>query len=501
MTDLVIIDSGVANLSSVRGAFARLGVEATVSADADVVRRATRLVLPGVGAFGAGMAALQSRGLDDAVRDAVASGTPLLAICLGLQLLTDGSEESPGIRGLGVISGTCQRLPRDVRVPHLGWNRVDPDADHQLVAGMEAAFANSYALRESPPGWATAWTTHGVRFVSALERGAVLACQFHPELSGVAGSALLRRWLTHNGIEAHQRSTAATMPEALLPELPALRAAAATLRVDRPAEAASLHSATAPADRSPGLAVRLVPCLDVRDGRVVKGIQFTDLRDAGDPAEQAARYEDQGADEIVVLDIAASPEARETQLDTVRRVRAVLGIPLTVGGGVRSVEDARRLLAAGADKVSVNSAAVANPALIADLAREFGSQCVVLAVDARRAGEGWEVLVMGGRTSTGIDAVAWAREGTAVGAGEVLLTSWDRDGTRRGCDLELLRAVSGAVTVPVIASGGIGTREHVAQAVAAGAEAVLAASVFHDGDETVASIKADLAIRGVQVRR
>lgn len=168
---------------------------------------------------------------------------------------------------------------------------------------------------------------------------------------------------------------------------------------------------------------------------------------------------------------------------------------------MRSVEDARRLLAAGADKASVNSAAVSSPALIAELAREFGSQCVVLAVDARRDGEGWEVLVMGGRQPAGIDAVAWACDGTSVGAGEVLLTSWDRDGTRSGCDLELLRAVCGAVTVPVIASGGIGTRQHVAEAVAAGAEAVLAASVFHDADETVASIKADLAVRGVRVRK
>jgi cyclase len=466
VTDVVIVDSGMANLASVRGAFARLGVRTTVSAEADVVRRAPRIVLPGVGEFGAGMARLRAGGLDQAVRDAMLEGTPLLAICLGLQMLCKASEESPGIAGLGMLSGTCRRLPDGVRVPHLGWNRVDPDPSCRFVTAMEAAFANSYALHDAPSGWAAAWTRHGVRFVAALERKAVLACQFHPELSSDAGRELLRRWLGAGG-----------------------------LRV-----APVMVAASSSPFRGTGLAVRLVPCLDVKEGRVVKGVQFTGLRDAGDPAERAAIYEAQGADEIVVLDIAASAASRGTQVETVRRVREVLGIPLTAGGGVRSIEDARRLLAAGADKVSVNSAAVARPQLLTDLARVFGRQCVVLAVDARRSGAGWEVLVMGGRKRAEPDAVTWARDGVALGAGEVLLTSWDRDGTRGGCDLDLVRAVRGAVTVPVIASGGIGTRAHVAEALAAGADAVLAASVFHDGEVTVAALKADLAGRGVRVR-
>jgi imidazoleglycerol phosphate synthase cyclase subunit len=245
---------------------------------------------------------------------------------------------------------------------------------------------------------------------------------------------------------------------------------------------------------------RIIPCLDVRNGRVVKGIQFQHIRDAGDPATQAALYEKQGADEIVVLDIAATPDAKETQLETVRAVRAQVHIPLTVGGGVREVEDARRLLCAGADKVSVNTAAVNEPSLINQMAGEFGTQCVVLAIDARQNGRCWEVKVNGGRKVTGLDAVEWAREGVSRGAGEILLTSWDRDGTREGCDLPLLEAVSNAVSVPVIASGGIGTRDNVVDAFGAGADAVLAASVFHDGDDTVAGIKQHMKNKGLAVR-
>src|SRR5436190_14364540 len=441
MADVVIVDSGVANLASITSGFARLGAGVAVTRDPTVVRQAPRVVLPGVGAFGAGMGALRAGGLDGAIRDVAASGTPLLGICLGMQLLCEASEETPGVRGLGLIAGACRRLPGDVRVPHLGWNTVPAAPSGGLVATGVAAFANSYALRDAPPGWTAAWTTHGIRFVAALEKEGdrVAACQFHPELSGAYGAALLGRWLTGAKV------------------VPTSAAAAA-----------------------PGLLPRVVPCLDVRDGREVKGVRFQDLRDAGDPATLAAAYESQGADEIVVLDVAASAEARATQLDTVARVRASIRIPLTVGGGVGRVDDARRFLAAGADKVSVNTAALARPALLSELATEFGSQCVVLAIDARRTGaEGrWEALAFGGREPGRPDAVAWAREGACLGAGEILLTSWDRDGTRLGPDVELLQAVAGAVRVPVIASGGIGERAHVAQAFRAGRDAGLAAAVF-----------------------
>ena len=248
------------------------------------------------------------------------------------------------------------------------------------------------------------------------------------------------------------------------------------------------------------LAARVVPCLDIKDGRVVKGVRFQGLRDAGDPVECAALYAAQGADEIVLLDVSATPEGRGHALDTVRRVRAVLSIPLTVGGGVRGADDAGTLLEAGADKVGVNTAAVTRPALVTEIAERFGAQCTVLAVDAAAAGLGWEVVVESGRRRTGIDVVEWCEKATAMGAGEILLTSWDRDGTGEGYDLDLVGAVSSAVTVPVIASGGADTARHLIEALQAGASAALVASILHDGETTVAELKRELASAGILVR-
>src|SRR3989442_1510371 len=325
VSDVVILDSGVANLASIAGAFRRLNASVVVTADPAIAGDATRLVLPGVGAFGAGMGALSSHGLDTVIRHRASAGTPILGICLGMQMLCEASDEALGFAGLGVVAGTWRRLPPHMRIPHLGWNSVTPEPEARLLLPGVAAFANSYALRQGPAGWTTAWTTHGVPFIAALERGPMLACQFHPELSGGYGAALLERWLT--GRTARRQGG------------PAANGASGG-----------------------GLLRRIIPCLDVKDGRVVKGIQFQGLRDAGDPAEQASRYEAQGADEIVILDVAASAEGRDTQVETVRRVRAAIRIPLTVGGGVRRVEDARHLLSAGADALSVNTAAVRRPA-------------------------------------------------------------------------------------------------------------------------------------------
>ncbi len=254
------------------------------------------------------------------------------------------------------------------------------------------------------------------------------------------------------------------------------------------------------------LAKRIIPCLDVDNGRVVKGVQFVDIRDAGDPVEVAKRYNEQGADEITFLDITASHEGRDTIVHTVERMAAEVFIPLTVGGGIRKIEDIRRMLNAGADKVGINSAAVANPEFVKAAADRFGSQCIVVAIDAKQvSAEGeplrWEIFTHGGRKPTGIDAVEWARRMTDYGAGEILLTSMDRDGTKNGFDLKLTRAVSDAVSIPVIASGGVGNLEHLADGVLQGAaDAVLAASIFHFGEYSIPEAKAYMRERGIEMR-
>ena len=253
-----------------------------------------------------------------------------------------------------------------------------------------------------------------------------------------------------------------------------------------------------------GLAKRVIPCLDVDAGRVVKGVQFVDIRDAGDPVEVAARYDEQGADELTFLDITASSDERETLVSVVEAVAAQVFIPLTVGGGIRTVEDIRRMLKAGADKVGINTAAVSRPEFVREAAERFGSQCIVVAIDARRVadkGERWEVFTHGGRNATGIDVVGWAKQMATLGAGEILLTSMDRDGTRDGYDLELTRTVANAVEIPVIASGGVGELQHLVDGVVEGhADAVLAASIFHFGEFSVGEAKALMREQGVEVR-
>lgn len=465
MTRVAVVDSGVANLASVTAAFRRLGAEVVIASRAEDLRDSTHLVLPGVGAFGSAVETLRSAGLDRAVAAAVRGGLPVLAICLGMQLLCEGSEESPRTPGLGLLRGVCRRLPDSLPVPHLGWNLVVAPRGARWLSTGWAAFAHSYVLEQSPPGSRAAFTEYGVRFVSALEWGNILACQFHPELSGSWGADLLKRWLTGAGAED-------------------------LARADRKG---SNGCGWEPARR-------VVPCLDVQDGRVVKGVRFQQLRQVGDPVQRAAQYEREGADELVILDVAASPQGMLGATHVVRAVREATSIPLLVGGGIADVRGAASILQAGADKVSVNTAAVKRPALISELAERFGTQSVVLAIDARRRAGGYELLIKSGTVAVDLDPVAWALEGVARGAGEILLTSWDRDGTRSGTDLELLAAVARAVRVPVIASGGIGNVEDVFQAFRVGAAAVLAASVLHDGDLRITDIKRVLCERGVRVR-
>lgn len=452
---VVILNTGVANIASVRAALNRAGAQTRFAADADEVADAEFLIFPGVGAFGAGMEWLDEQGYAEALRERHRRDRPTMAICLGLQLLFEASEESPGVDGLGIVEGFVERFPDSVAVPQFGWNWVEAGSSSRYLTSGHAYFANSYAAMDAPDGWRAATAYHGVEFVAAMERGQWLACQFHPEISGDWGQTIFERWL-------------------------------------RGPRSAS----------SKGLTRRIIPCLDVRDGRVVKGVNFSGLRDAGSPVELAREYQEQGADELVVLDVSATPEQRAHQVDTIEAIREVLSIPLTVGGGVRTVDDARRLLDAGADKVGVNTAAAERPQILTELSDQFGSQCTVVSIDARGRDDGsWEVVIRSGKENTGRDAVQWATEAAGRGAGEILLTSWDRDGTRSGYDLRLLEAISEAVDVPVIASGGAANVEHLVDAFDAGADAVLAASIFHDGEYEVGELKADLATSGVEVRR
>ncbi len=451
-----IVQTGVANLASVCAAFRQIGCEPLTTASADAIADAPFLVLPGVGSFGAGISALREFGLVSPLRARIANGRPTLGICLGMQLLCSESEEAPGERGVGAVDGAVRRLQAET-VPQMGWNAVEGSPEFPIPSG-HAYFANSFALTTIPNGWAAMTATHGQDMVAALSRGPVLLCQFHPELSGDWGLNLLRQWTGRT---------------------------AAPQRVSAKGEA---------------LTSRVIPCLDVRDGRVVKGVQFQGLRDLGDPVELAQRYAEQGADELVVLDIAATPKAKSHRLEVLENIRRVLAIPLTAGGGVRTVKDAAAMLEAGADKVAVNSAAVADPSLIRRLSEAFGRQCVVLAIDAQQCDDGWRVLTRSGATNSGKDAVAWAREAEDLGAGEILLTSWDRDGTGKGYDLALVRAIRGAVQLPVVASGGGRTADHMHQALEAGASAVLAASVLHDRDTTIPLLKQDLRLRGQEIR-
>ncbi len=498
-----ILKTGSANLASVVASFDRLGLSPVLTSDPTDVWRAERLVLPGVGAFGAAMANLRTAGLVLPLRDRLAAGKATLCICLGLQLLAETSEESPGVTGLGIVPSRVTRFTGNVKVPQLGWSTIASRPDARFLSPMWAYYANSYKLDTVPQGWTGATSTHAAPFVAAIERGSVLACQFHPELSGPHGLALIERWASGRAATPHNTSPAAA-----------------------------------------DTAIRVIPCLDVRDGRVVKGVRFQNLRDAGDPATQAVEYERQGADELVMLDVSATPEGRSTAVQTIKAIRKVLSIPLTVGGGVRTEEDAGRLLDAGADKVGVNTAAVQGPTLLSRLAARFGRQCVVLAIDAamvddfgidRRRHEKseprsidsklegsapdkrkmfddhdlmhpttWEVVINSGKLRTRIDALQWAAKGAELGAGEILLTSYDRDGTGAGYDLALIGAVverlAEQTPIPVVASGGAKTVEHLATAVQAGASAVLAATIFHDAETTVDTVKRGLASRGIAVR-
>ncbi len=507
---IALLDYGAGNLTSVRKALGALGAPVRTPESPAALADAAAVIVPGVGHFAA------TRALDDAWREAirgtVAAGRPLLGICLGLQWLFEGSDEAPDVRGLGALAGRCRLLTPESRipdpksphqhpesqipnpesrlkVPHLGWNALQITRDSRLLAGVSTGeqvyFAHSYVAPLTND--TVAQTRHGETFASAVEHEGVFGVQFHPEKSGDVGLRVLTNFLEHV-----RQSALRPPPSALHPPPSALRPPPSALRPP--------PSALRPPP-SDVLSKRIIACLDVRDGRVVKGVRFEQLRSAGDPADLAARYNREGIDELVILDVTATIEERRALAETVAAVARQVFIPLAVGGGIRTEADAAALIEAGADKVSLNTAALANPALLTTLATRYGSQAVVVAIDAKRDGEGWTVFVRSGREPTGRDAVGWAREAVGRGAGEILLTSIDRDGTRSGFDCALTAAVSNAVSIPVIASGGAGTFDHFVEVFAAGrADAALAASIFHYAEHGVRDLKHHLQRHGIPMR-
>ena len=445
-----IIDYDAGNIKSVEKALIHLGEEVVLSRDPEILAKADKVILPGVGSFGDCMANLHRFGLVSAIRELVKNGRPFLGICLGLQLLFESSEESPGVEGLGILKGKILKIPSTpgLKIPHMGWNSLHLQNDGRLFRGIPedtyVYFVHSYYLQAEEPEIVRAVTEYGTCIHASVEKGNVFGCQFHPEKSGAMGLKNAEMFTK-----------------------------------------------------------RIIPCLDVNKGRVVKGVNFVDLKDAGDPVEIAKAYDAAGADELVFLDITASCEGRDTVVEMVRQVAANVFIPFTVGGGIRTIDDFKRLLREGADKISVNSAAIDRPELITEAAEKFGSQCVVVAVDAKRREDGgWNIYKHGGRLDTGIDALEWVKKAERLGAGEILLTSMDCDGTKAGYDISLTRAVSDAVSIPVIASGGAGTLEHFYEALTeGGADAALAASLFHYKELEIRQVKDYLAEKGVSVRR
>ena len=430
MQMIAIIDYDAGNIKSVEKALKYLGQEAVITRDREEILSADKVILPGVGAFGDAMYNLKKYGLDEVLREVAERQIPLLGICLGLQLLFERSDETPGVEGLGILKGEILRIPDcpGLKIPHMGWNSLKLQNDGRLFRDLPEEpyvyFVHSYSLKAADESIVKATTEYSIHIHASVEQGNVFACQFHPEKSSDTGLQILKN--------------------------------------------------------------------------------FVDLKDAGDPVEIAKAYDKAGADELVFLDITASSDDRSTVVDMVRKVAECVFIPFTVGGGIRTVDDFKALLREGADKISINSSAINRPELVREAAEKFGSQCVVVAIDAKRRadGSGWNIYKNGGRIDMGIDAVEWAKKVEALGAGEILLTSMDCDGTKAGYDLELTRTIAENVSIPVIASGGAGNLEHFYEALSeeGKADAALAASLFHYKELEIREVKEYLREKGVSVR-
>ena len=481
MTTVAVVDYGLGNLQSVAHAFETLQIDVVVTDRPSDLEKADRIVLPGVGAFAQGMQNLERRNLIGPLEEQVLKKKkPFLGICLGMQLLAQEGHEHGRHAGLGWVSGRVEPLAQNrstVKSIHIGWNEAVPQRSSALFAGLGKTpnfyFVHGYHMVCAEDASVSAVSHYGRSFTSAIQRGNICGVQFHPEKSQEVGLDLLKNFLRWDP------------------------------RTEKTAQETETGAVGKPSPK-----IRLIPTLLLKNGRLTKTVRFQTVsegirRDVGDPIKAPVVYDAQLPDELIYLDIRASLEGRgiDQLLETIGRISGQIFMPLTVGGGIQNVEQIRRLLQAGADKVAINSEAVSRPDVIGEAARIFGSQCVVVSIDARRRGSGYEVFTHSGTRAAGLEPAAWAKTAEQAGAGEILLTSIDRDGTMEGYDLELIRRVSDGVKIPVIASGGCGSLQDLVDAVEkAHASAVAAASIFHFRDHSPIKAKAFMKRASLPIR-
>jgi cyclase len=452
-----IINYNAGNIKSVANLLDRLGERYIISDDLVELARVDKFIFPGQGRAGPAMRVLKQKGLDKFIQN---TSKPFLGICLGMQLLVDYSEED-NTECLGIIPGEVRIFSDQNRlsVPQIGWNKVDLIQNTEIFTtdfnNQYFYFVNSYYVDTSIQN-AVGVTRYGNSFVSIIQKDNFVGVQFHPEKSGDIGSNIIARFIKSDSLGIRNNSN---------------------------------------------LAKRVIACMDIKDGKVVKGTGYKDLEISGDPVKLAKKYVKDGVDELVFLDIGATVESRKTVLSRVSEVAKVVNIPLCVGGGIKTVDDIRRLLLAGADKVSIGSAAINNPHFVKEAVNQFGSQCIVVSIDPKRNGNSWEQYISGGRIATGVDAIEFAGQMVEYGAGELLTNSLDKDGTKSGYDVPLLKKIKESVGIPVIASSGAGKLSNFYDVIQeAGVDAILAAGLFHSGELSVGEVKKYLRSKNINIR-
>jgi imidazole glycerol-phosphate synthase subunit HisF len=475
-----IIDCGIGNLRSICNAIEKLKQENKIKEtylltnDKDTIENSNMIILPGVGEFGTMMNELRKSKLDKVIINSVKKGTKILGICLGMQMMFSFSEESPGVKGLNLFNGIIRKFASNrIKVPQMGWNNIYSENLTNYVY-----FANSYCLKEKEDDYEIVfYSNYDTNFISGIRKDNITAYQFHPEKSGELGLSLLKDWI--NNTNDSLKFDIFNNEEDIVRNITEIK----------------------DSNFNNQLTKRIIPCLDVCLGNVVKGKSFQDLKVIGDAVELAKKYYKEGADELVFLDITASDEKRKTVFDLVKNVAKEIFIPFTVGGGISRIEDIRDVLLSGADKVSLNTSAVIYPSLVLEASKRYGNQCVVVAIDAKRNEKSWTVMIKGGKEETNLDAIMWAKEAERLGAGELLITSIDKDGQCNGYDLDLLSSISKVVNIPVIASGGFGKlKDAKIMFNETNSDACLAASIFHYERFNIREVKDYLKLNKIKVR-